>query len=122
MENERITLILGASESRIRYSNKAAERLLQNNETIYQLGRREGQAFGETIYTHWPNNLPIHTITLYLNPTHQQPWYDHIIKSQPKRVIFNPGTENPELAKLLTQNNIEFEFACTLVLLAMGQY
>jgi predicted CoA-binding protein len=122
LNRDRVTLILGASESRIRYSNKAAERLLLANEKIVQVGKRPGEAFGEPILTEWPIDADIHTITLYLNPGHQKPWYNQIVDSKPQRVIFNPGTENPELVALLNENNIPFEYACTLVLLAVGQY
>lgn len=122
MKRDRITLILGASESKIRYSNKAAERLLANDEKIIQVGKRPGEAYGEPIFTDWPIDTDIHTITLYLNPGHQKPWYNQIVDSKPQRVIFNPGTENPELVALLNENNIPFEYACTLVLLAFGQY
>ncbi|MFY0673883.1 MAG: CoA-binding protein [Bacteroidia bacterium] len=122
MSKERITLILGASESKIRYSNKAAERLLFGNEKIIQVGKRMGEAYGEPILTEWPIDANVHTITLYLNPGHQKPWYKQIIDSKPERVIFNPGTENPELVALLNENAIPFEYACTLVLLAVGQY
>lgn len=122
MNQDRITLILGASKSKIRYSNKAAARLLANDEKIVQVGKRLGEAYGEPIFTEWPIDTDIHTITLYLNPGHQKPWYNQIIDSKPQRVIFNPGTENPELVVLLNENDIPFEYACTLVLLAVGQY
>jgi hypothetical protein len=64
----------------------------------------------------------IHTLTLYIGPQRQGPYYDTILGLSPKRVIFNPGTENPELYDLLKKEGIEVEVACTLVLLGTGQY
>ena len=64
----------------------------------------------------------IDTVTLYLNPKRQQEYYDYIISLHPKRVIFNPGTENPEFYELLRNKKIEVEVACTLVLLGTNQY
>ncbi|GAL66544.1 hypothetical protein JCM19301_3022 [Jejuia pallidilutea] len=64
----------------------------------------------------------IHTVTLYLNPNRQKAYYNYIVSLQPKRVIFNPGTENPEFYNILKENNIAFEAACTLVLLSTNQY
>jgi hypothetical protein len=57
-----------------------------------------------------------------LAPSRQKEYYDYIIELKPKRVIFNPGTENIELAQLLAQANIDWENACTLVLLSTNQY
>ena len=64
----------------------------------------------------------VDTLTLYLNPTVQKEYYDYILKINPKRIIFNPGTENIELVNLAKQNGIEVEIACTLVLLSINQY
>ena len=64
----------------------------------------------------------IDTVTLYLNPKNQEPYYQQILDLKPRRVIFNPGTENPEFYKLLEAEGVEVEVACTLVLLATGQY
>jgi uncharacterized protein len=49
-------------------------------------------------------------------------YYDYILSLKPKRVIFNPGTENSELENLLKQSNIEPIIACTLVMLSVGNY
>ncbi len=64
----------------------------------------------------------IDTITLYLNSSRQKDFYEYILSLNPRRVIFNPGTENPEFYKILKNNKIEFEVACTLVLLGTNQY
>jgi len=64
----------------------------------------------------------IDTVTLYLNPKNQKEYYQQIVDLNPRRVIFNPGTENPEFYEILENAGIEVEVACTLVLLATGQY
>lgn len=64
----------------------------------------------------------IDTVTLYLNPANQVPYYDYIISLKPKRIIFNPGTENDELESLANKNGIQTMEACTLVLLSTSQY
>ena len=64
----------------------------------------------------------VHTVTLYLNPSHQKEYYDYILSLRPKRIIFNPGTENAELYRLANDHDIETREACTLVLLSTGQY
>jgi len=117
----RLTLVLGASTTAWRYSYLAANRLLDANEGIYLLGKTQGSVRGNEIHKAWPDQK-IHTVTLYLNPTHQKPYYDLIVGSKPKRVIFNPGTENPELQEKLTAAAIPYESACTLVMLAINQY
>ena len=70
----------------------------------------------------WPSNEPIDTVTLYLGPSAQQSYYNAILDLKPRRIIFNPGTENPELNSLATQKGIETIEACTLVMLKTGQY
>lgn len=116
------TLILGASTNPARYSFMAANRLLQYGHPIVLLGLKEGQVSGNQILTNKPKVEDIDTITLYIGPQHQPEWYDYILSLHPKRVIFNPGTENPEFENLLIQNGIQAEEACTLVLLSIGRY
>ena len=116
------TLVLGASENPARYSNMAIKRLVENGVKVVALGLKSGEAHGVTIVN---ENIPfenIHTVTLYLNLERQKQYYDYILSLQPQRVIFNPGTENPEFFTLLRENNIEVEVACTLVLLGTNQY
>ncbi|MGM0636635.1 MAG: CoA-binding protein [Bacteroidota bacterium] len=116
------TLVLGASLKPQRYSNMAIKALLKNEKEVVAVGRRAGNVEGVSIETTNTNFEDIHTITLYLNAQNQKDFYDYIISLQPKRVIFNPGTENPALVSLLDQNNIEVVQACTLVLLSTNQY
>lgn len=89
---------------------------------VKAFGLRIGVVDDVTIDTELIPYKDIDTVTLYLNPKRQEPYYDYIIGLNPKRVIFNPGTENPEFYNLLKQNNIDFEVACTLVLLSTSQY
>jgi len=116
------TLVLGASLRTDRYSNYAIHSLIDSKHEVIGLGLKEGEVDGVRIYTGKPLFDKIHTITLYLNPKRQEDYYVYIISLKPKRVIFNPGTTNPELEKLLELNQIDFENSCTLVLLSTGQY
>jgi predicted CoA-binding protein len=116
------TLVLGVSLKLNRYSNMAVRRLVGNSYYVKAFGLRKGDIDGVTIDTDLIDYEAIDTVTLYLNPKRQVEYYDYVIGLEPKRVIFNPGTENPEFYKLLRDNNIEFEIACTLVLLGTNQY
>jgi len=116
------TLVLGASLKPNRYSNLAIHRLVTNNIPTSAYGLKKGSVFGILIDNQLVNLKDIHTITLYLNPKRQEAFYDYILALRPKRVIFNPGTENHELMSLLQKNKIAFEIACTLTLLATHQY
>lgn len=111
------TLVTGASEKMERYSNKAIRMLQEYEHPIVAHGLRAGNVNGTEIVTEFPTDEDIHTVTLYLGPKNQPPYYDKIIGLNPKRVIFNPGTENPEFEELLAEKGIETEVACTLVLL-----
>jgi uncharacterized protein len=116
------TLVLGASTDATRYSNIATLRLLAQGHDVLPVGIKTGTINGLDILQGAPTVENIDTITLYINPTHQVAYYDYILNLHPKRVIFNPGTENAEFAALLHQQAIEVEIACTLVLLATGEY
>lgn len=116
------TLVIGASIKPERYSNKAIRRLVGNGYAVKALGLRSGEVAGITIDTDLEQYKDIHTVTLYLNPTRQKQYYKYIVDLQPKRVIFNPGTENLEFIQILKEKNIETEIACTLVLISMKQY
>lgn len=98
------------------------QKLTANGHEVVAYGLKEGEISGIQIDTELIEYSDIHTITLYLNSSVQVEFYDYIISLQPKRVIFNPGTENPKFYKLLAEKNIAHEVACTLVLLASNQY
>ena len=116
------TLVLGASLKPNRYSNIAINRLVSNNQPTVAIGLREGTVNGVTIEKEQVEFKHIDTVTLYLGAKHQPEYYEYIVSLNPKRVIFNPGTENPEFYKILKANNIEVDLACTLVMLATNQY
>lgn len=116
------TLVIGASENPDRYSNKAIHMLRGHDHEVVAIGNKEGQvedvSFGK-------NKTPfeqVHTVTLYINPQRQPEYYDYILSLKPERIIFNPGTENPELEQMAAGKGIQTLEACTLVLLTTGQY
>ncbi len=116
------TLVLGASLNPGRYSNMAINRLVAYGHSVVAVGLRKGSVAGVEIATEKEPYQGVDTVTLYLNPQRQHEYYDFIISLRPQRVIFNPGTENPELYKILEKNKIKSEVACTLVLLGTNQY
>jgi predicted CoA-binding protein len=116
------TLIIGASDKPERYANKALLLLLSKNHEVEAIGRRKMTISGIEVHKEKVGFEDIHTITLYLSAKFQPEYYDYILELKPKRVIFNPGTENPELTNLLDENNISYENACTLVMLHTNQY
>jgi predicted CoA-binding protein len=121
MENKK-TLVLGASENLARYSNLAINRLKSHQHPVVAIGKKAGVVAGIPIGTEKIQVDDLNTVTLYLNPALQKEYYDYIIDLHPKRIIFNPGTENDELAELALKNDIQPVEACTLVLLSTGQY
>ncbi len=116
------TLIIGASENPARYANRAAKMLLQHGHPIELVGLREGKIGGEPIQAGTPKLQDIDTVTLYVGPQNQHGYYDYIRDLKPKRVIFNPGAENPDFARQLISQGIEPINACTLVMLSVGTY
>ena len=116
------TLIIGASPDPTRYAYKAAHMLTRFNHEIVNVGIKKGEVAGVAIEQPDEIHQDIDTITLYIGPALQPQYHDFILETKPKRVIFNPGTENYELEKLLDQHGIEPLEACTLVMLSTGQY
>ena len=121
MEKNR-TLVLGASENPDRYSNKAILRLIDKGYKIAAIGNRKGNVAGVDIITEQKPMEDIDTVTLYLNPTNQKPYYDYVLSLKPKRIIFNPGTENVEFERRAAGEGINVLESCTLVMLGTGQY
>ncbi len=121
MENKR-TLVIGASENPARYSHLAVHSLRNHKQEVVALAKRIGQVADVTIQTQFPQNENIHTVTLYIGRQRQAEYYNSLLELKPKRVIFNPGAENDELARMLKANGIETLEACTLVMLSTGQY
>jgi len=116
------TLVIGASENPERYSNKAIHALGSHNHKVVAIGLREGEVNGVSFNSEKKAFENVDTVTLYVGPRNQPEYYSYIIGLNPRRVIFNPGTENPEFIGQLQTAGIHPEIACTLVLLATGQY
>ena len=118
------TVIVGASTNPGRYAFMAAESLVDHNHEIVPIGIKKGIVFGKPILDirEKPAIPDVDTITLYIGPQHQPEWYDYLIGLKPKRIIFNPGTENPEFEKKAEEAGILALEACTLVMLRTGQY
>ena len=115
------TLVVGASPNPDRYGYKAVERLTMYGHPVYAFGIKKGSVRDVEISDVWPNEA-FDTVTLYLNSERQKEYYDRIIELNPKRIIFNPGTENPDFQERLKKAGIYFEEACTLVLLGIESY
>lgn len=116
------TLVLGASDNPSRYSYLAIQRLRSNGHPVVAIGRKQTRVNDVSIETEKTKHDEVDTVTLYLNQEHQRQYYDYIFSLNPKRIIFNPGAENEELAELAKKNNIQSLEACTLVMLSTGQY
>ena len=119
---EKKTLVIGASDNPSRYSYLAVQRLRKNNHPVVAIGKRRTHVGDINVEEEKKPFTDIDTVTLYINPTHQKEYYNYILSLKPKRIIFNPGAENEELADLAKKNDIQPVEACTLVMLATGQY
>jgi len=122
MKEIKKTLVLGASDNPSRYSYLAVQRLRSHGHPVVAIGRRNTKVADVNITKDKEPIPEIDTVTLYLNPSRQQEYYDYILSLNPKRIIFNPGTENDDLARMAKEKNIGTIEACTLVLLSTGQY
>lgn len=121
MKNKK-TVVIGASAKQDRYSNRAVRMLTKNNHEAIALGFEDEMIENIPIQSDWKYIDGVDTVTLYLNPQRQKEYYNYILSLKPKRIIFNPGTENRELEQIALQNNIQPLEACTLVLLSTNQY
>lgn len=116
------TLVLGASANPSRYSNLTIRKLRAHGHPVVAIGLKKKMVEDVAIETEKTPEAGIDTVTLYLNARNQEQYYDYILSLKPKRIIFNPGAENNELANLARSQNIQPMEACTLVLLSTGQY
>ncbi|HEY0109812.1 MAG TPA: CoA-binding protein, partial [Fibrella sp.] len=112
------TLVIGASENMTRYANRAARSLLQHGHAIELIGLRKGEIQGHPIQTGLPALTDVDTVTMYVGARNQTDYVNYLKALKPRRVIFNPGAENSELARQLRQEGIEPIEACTLVMLS----
>jgi len=122
MSESKKTVIIGTSDNSNRYSYIAANRLVAHGHEVVPIGIKKGRVAGLDIITDHPALEQVDTITMYINPQRQLAYYDYILSLHPKRVIFNPGTENDELEEMLQQQGIQTMEACTLVMLSTGQF
>ncbi|PHN05341.1 CoA-binding protein [Flavilitoribacter nigricans] len=120
--SEKKTVVLGATNNPSRYAYRAVEMLLDHGIEPVPVGIRRGSIEGIDILNDRPDLEDVHTVTLYLNPERQREYYDYIMAMNPKRIIFNPGTVNPELMNMAREKGIEVEVGCTLVMLSVGSY
>ena len=116
------TLVIGASPNPQRYAHKATIKLKAYGHEVIPLGIKDGVINGIKIIKGFPEIEHVDTITLYIGPKNQPPYYDYILGINPKRIIFNPGTENKELFEMAQTNGIEVVEGCTLVMLSFGEY
>jgi predicted CoA-binding protein len=122
MEQFPLTLVLGASENPSRYANRAIHQLSEKGYPVLGVGLREGNVAGVPIQTAIPMDVAVDTVTLYVGPSNLNAWLPDLLAIKPRRVIFNPGTENPQVYPTLKAAGIQYEEACTLVLLRIDAY
>ena|SRR5665647_704380 len=121
MKNKK-TLVLGATTNPARYSYLAIYKLRENGHDVVAIGKHIGKVKDVEVVSEKKPIEDLDTVTLYLNADNQKSYYNYIIEQKPKRIIFNPGTENEELERLAKENGIFTQQACTLVLLSTNQY
>ena len=116
------TLVLGATPDSSRYAFLASNKLVNHGHEIVNVGIKKGEVAGVAIETAEDIHSDIDTVTLYVGTRNQPPLYDYILNTNPKRIIFNPGTENDELEALARAKGIETVEGCTLVMLSTGEF
>jgi predicted CoA-binding protein len=116
------TLVMGASDNPARYSYLAINRLREEGHPVLAIGSHKATVGDVEIDTSTQNYNQVDTVTMYLNPNNQKGYYQYLLSLKPRRIIFNPGAENPELEELARKNGIKVQEACTLVLLSTGQF
>lgn len=116
------TVVLGATPDSSRFAYKAANMLTRYGHEIVPVGIKKGEVAGKVIRNDYPVESNVDTVTLYVGVNNLPPLFDYILKLKPKRIIFNPGTENPELIQLAEENDIEPVIGCTLVMLSANSY
>jgi predicted CoA-binding protein len=120
---DKTTLVLGASPNPERFSYKAVKNLQRRNIPVIAIGKREDNTGNLHIIKGMPSGIgPVHTVTLYLSAKNQREYYDYILSLNPKRIIFNPGTSNPDFAEMALKNGIETVNDCMLVMLNTGKF
>lgn len=122
MPQNKRTLVIGATPNTSRVAYTAVHMLKEYNHDIVLYGIKKGEVAGHPILNDFPAKEEIDTVTLYISAKWQAPYYQKLVELNPKRIIFNPGTENSELQQLAEEHGIECVNACTLVMLRTGHY
>ena len=124
MTSSKKTIIIGATTNPSRYAYMAAERLSGANVEFVPVGIKKGEVLGQEILPirEKPMVENVHTVTMYIGPQNQPEWYDYILSLKPKRILFNPGTENDVFQTMAKEKQIEVVEGCTLVMLGVGTY
>jgi predicted CoA-binding protein len=124
MDRSKKTVIIGATTNASRYAYLAAERLDGAKVEFIPVGIKKGEVLGKSILPikEKPTINDVHTVTMYIGPKNQPEWYDYILSLNPKRIVFNPGTENEAFENMARQQNVEIVEGCTLVMLGVGTY
>ena len=122
MNNKKKTLVIGGSLKTERYSNIAIRKLVSYGHPVVSVGLRSGDVAGVMINTGRPDYENVHTVTMYVGPANQPSFYDYILQTNPKRIVFNPGTENDAFEEMAKEKNIEIIRHCTLIMLDQGLY
>jgi uncharacterized protein len=122
MAQAKKTVVLGASDNPARYSYLAINKLSAHGHPVVAIGKKNGKVGSVQIEKDHLPVAEVDTVTLYLNPMNQREYIDYILDMKPKRIIFNPGTENEPLITKAKENGIEPVIGCTLVMLSTGQY
>ncbi len=110
-------LVLGATENPDRFSCKAVKSLDRNGYDVVAVGFRSGYIKDIEILTGTPDIENVDTVLLYIGKNKQQEYYDYLIRLKPRRVIFNPGAENPELQAILHEKGIDAVNDCALIMI-----
>ncbi len=123
METRLNVAVLGASQNPERYSHKAVKMLNEHNYNVFPVHPSKRPIDGIECYASL-SELPeaVDTITVYLGPQNSTPIIEEIINARPRRVILNPGAENPELQRKCEEAGIQVQQACTLVMIRTGQF
>lgn len=116
------TLVLGASPNPLRFSHKAVKSLQRHGFPVVPVGIRTGKIGDIEIIKGMPLQNDIHTITMYVGPARQKEYYSWLLSLKPKRIIFNPGTENEEFMEMAAKKGIDVVEDCTLIMLNSGRY
>ena len=118
------TVVIGASPNPMRYSYMASHDLTDHGHEIIPVSIKSGEVAGKDILDirQKPKINEVDTVTLYIGPRHQPEWIDYILDLNPKRIIFNPGTENQTFIEKAKDLDIEVVLGCTLVMLSIGNY